>query len=80
MSKKTHHVVPDPSGGWNVKKTGATRASKHFDKQQDAVAWGKEISKKQGSDFVIHKKDGTVAKKTSSGPISNPPRTRNVKK
>jgi len=28
MARKTHHVVPNPSGGWSVKKGGASRASK----------------------------------------------------
>ncbi len=62
MSKKskTHHVVPDPKGGWNVKKGGAQRASKHFDTKQDAVKWGRFVSIKQGTRFVIHRKDGTI--------------------
>lgn len=29
MPRKTHHVVPDPNGGWNVKNGGADRASAH---------------------------------------------------
>jgi hypothetical protein len=63
MSRKTHHVVPAPQGGWNVKKGGATRASKHFDKKQDAIDRGREISQNQSSELVIHKKDGTIARK-----------------
>lgn len=63
MSRKTHHVVPAPQGGWNVKKGGATRASKHFDKKQDAIDRGREISHNQSSELVIHKKDGTIARK-----------------
>ena len=37
MAKNSHHVVPAPNGGWNVKKGGAERASKHFEKKEDAV-------------------------------------------
>ena len=65
MAKKTHHIVPDPDGGWNVKRGGATRASKHFDKKQDAINWGRQISRKQDSEFVVHRKDGTVEHKGS---------------
>jgi hypothetical protein len=27
----THHVVPDPNGGWDLRRGGAGRASGHFD-------------------------------------------------
>jgi hypothetical protein len=74
MTKKTHHVVPDSDGGWNVKKGGADRASKHFEKKQDAVDWGRDVSKNQGSEFVIHKKDGTIQKKDSHGNDPMPPK------
>jgi hypothetical protein len=29
----SRHVVPDPDGGWNVQKPGASRASSHHDTQ-----------------------------------------------
>ncbi|MBI4796115.1 MAG: DUF2188 domain-containing protein [Deltaproteobacteria bacterium] len=76
MSKKTHHVVPAPQGGWNVKKGGATRASKHFDRKQDAIEYGKKVSKGQGSDFVVHKKDGTIERKDFYHSDPHPPRDR----
>jgi len=33
----THHVVPNPNGGWDVKRGGGERASGHFDTKQDAT-------------------------------------------
>ena len=74
MAKKSHHVVPAPDGGWNVKKGGATRASKHFDSKQDAVSWGRKASKKEGSELVIHRRDGTIQQKDSHGNDPLPPR------
>jgi hypothetical protein len=65
MAQKTHHVVPDPDGGWRVIKGGATRDSKHFETKTAAVSWGREVSKTLGSEFVIHKKDGTIQRKDS---------------
>ena len=62
MPSKTHHVVPALDGGWSVTKEGALRASRHFKTKADAISWGREISKNQGSEFVIHKKDGTIEK------------------
>ena len=76
MSRKSHHVVPDLDGGWNVKKGGATRASKHFEKQDDAISWGRQVSRNQRTEFVIHKRDGTIRDKDSHGSDPLPPRDR----
>jgi hypothetical protein len=65
MTKKSTHVVPDPNGGWSVKKEGASRASKRFDKKQDAIIYARNISKNQGAEFVIHRPDGTIHSKDS---------------
>ena len=73
MSKKTHHVVHNPNGGWDVKKGGAEKASNHFDKKVDAVDKGREISQNQGSEFYIHGKDGKIQSKDSHGNDPNPP-------
>ena len=80
MAKKSHHVVPDPKGGWNVKKGGSDRASKHFHKKQDAVDWGRDVSKSQGSEFVIHRKDGTIQQKDSHSRDPIPPRDKDTHK
>ncbi len=74
MAKKSHHVVPSPGGGWSVKAGGATRASKHFSTQKEATAWGRAVSRKQGSEFVVHGRDGTIRSKDSYGGDPNPPR------
>ena len=73
MAKKTHHVVPNPNGGWDVKKGGSEKASNHFDKMSDAVEKGREISQNQGSEFYIHGKDGKIQSKDSHGNDPNPP-------
>jgi hypothetical protein len=74
MGKRTVHVVPGPSGGWNVKKGGATRASKRFERKDEAVSWGRGLSKREGTEFVIHRRDGTIQKKDSHGGDPHPPR------
>lgn len=74
MSKKSHHVVPNPDGGWNVKKGGATRASKHFNTKSQAISYGRKVSQNQRSEFVIHKRDGTIQRKDSHGNDPLPPR------
>lgn len=74
MPRKTHHVVPDSNGGWNVKKGGSERASRHFDTKKDAVDYGRGVSRNQKSELVIHKKDGKIHKADSHGNDPCPPK------
>ena len=69
-----HHVVPNPDGGWDVKRDGADRSSGHFDTKQDAVDAGRKISQNQGTEFVIHNKDGKIASKDSHSNDPHPPK------
>lgn len=74
MTKKNqHHVVPH-DGDWAVKKSGAKRASGVYDTKEDAVDAGREISRNQGTEFIIHKKDGTIQNPDSHGKDPNPPK------
>jgi hypothetical protein len=43
MPRKERHIVPNPVGGWDIKKPGAERSSGHFDRQSDAIDRAKEI-------------------------------------
>ncbi|HEX4963236.1 MAG TPA: DUF2188 domain-containing protein [Thermoanaerobaculia bacterium] len=63
VQKKSYHVIPHPKGGWAVVKGGSGRASKCFDSQAEAIAWGRRVSRSQRSEFFIHKRDGTVRHK-----------------
>ncbi|MFD1064323.1 DUF2188 domain-containing protein [Winogradskyella litorisediminis] len=71
---KTRHVVPNSEGGWDSKKGGAKRASKHFETKKDAVDYSRELSKKQKTELVIHKKDGKIQRKDSHGNDKFPPK------
>ena len=73
-TKKSYHVVVSTSGGWNVKKSGSSRASKNFSTKDDAVNWGREISKNHGTEFVIHGRDGRIQQKDSHGNKPIPPK------
>ncbi|MDV6318857.1 DUF2188 domain-containing protein [Chromohalobacter sp. HP20-39] len=77
MTRDTHHVVPNPDGGWDVKKGGSERASKHFERKEDAMEYGREVSRNQGSEFIPHRKDGTIQNPDSHGGDPNPPKDKN---
>ena len=48
---KTHHVVPNPEGGWDVKRGGASRASSHHDTKNEAVQSGRSVSRNQKTEL-----------------------------
>jgi hypothetical protein len=72
--RKTHHVVPNPQGGWDSIKGGGSKAIKHFDIKVDAVDFTRQISQNQGSELVIHGKDGKIQQSDSHGHDPCPPK------
>ena len=74
MGRKTHHVVPDKNGGWNIKKGGPQRSSGHFDNKKGAINAGRKISQNQGTEFIIHGKNGKIQQADSHGNDPYPPR------
>lgn len=73
MSKKQTHIVPRDNG-WGVKDTGNQRDSRHFDRKQDAVDWGRQHSQNVDSELVIHNKNGQIGQKDSHGNDPYPPK------
>lgn len=74
MERKEHHVVPNPEGGWDVKRNGADRVSIHTDTKQDAIDRGRVISQNQGTELIIHNRDGKISNSDSHGHDPCPPR------
>jgi len=37
MARREHHVVPNPNGGWDVKRNGFSKALIHTKTKQAAV-------------------------------------------
>lgn len=70
---KTHHVVPSPKGGWDVKRGGGERASGHYDTKAEAVSQGREVSRNQKTELKIHNKNGRIAQSDSHGGDPKPP-------
>ena len=74
MAKQSHHVVPSPRGGWAVKKSGSTKASRVFETKAKAESWARAKSREQHTELVIHRRDGTIERKDSHGNDPMPPR------
>lgn len=57
MTKKSpnsRHVVPNPKGGWNIKKPDAGKASKHTRTQSEAVDRARQIGQEHRWRRVAH--------------------------
>ena len=66
-TEKEHYVVPNPDGGWDVRRGNALRALKHFDTKKDAVSYGQQVSRNQKTEFVICHKNGKVQRTNNHG-------------
>ena len=60
MAKNDVHVVPNDKGGWSVRATGASRATRTFSTQSDALAYGKSRAKQESSGVYLHASDGSI--------------------
>jgi len=63
MTPHSRHVAPTLDNRWSVRKSGASRASRIFDRKVDAIAYAKSHALKEHTDLYIHGKDGMVIEK-----------------
>ncbi|WP_332107473.1 DUF2188 domain-containing protein [Mycobacterium simiae] len=69
----SREVVPNPDGGWDVKKPGASRASAHYDRQSDAVDRARQIlGNDGGGELRIHGQDGKIRASDTIAPGNDP--------
>jgi len=66
------HTVPTDDG-WANRREGADRVSKNFDTKAEAQAAGRRTAAREGTEHLIHKKDGTIGERNSYGNDPYPP-------
>ncbi len=71
--KRNQHVVPS-QGGWAVKGAGAQKATKVFSTQKEAIAAARRIAVSQGSELLIHGRNGKIREKNTYGRDPHPPK------
>lgn len=94
MTQNSRHVAPTLDNRWSVRKSGASRASRIFDKKTEAIAYAKIQALREHSALYIHGNDGMVIEKPdlkvslaqtsyhikeSSGQYSCPPKAKKQK-
>ncbi|MCR9165976.1 MAG: DUF2188 domain-containing protein [Nannocystaceae bacterium] len=72
MSKKNQHVVPHPKG-WAVRPANSQRPSSIHRTQAEAIARGRELARAQGTELLIHGKNGQIRERDSHGNDPHPP-------
>jgi uncharacterized protein DUF2188 len=70
--KNNVHVVPS-DGGWDVKVEGRI-GSRSFSTQNEAIRAGRELARGNGSENIIHGRDGRIRQRDSYGCDPFPPR------
>ena len=74
LMSKDQHVTPNPKGGWSVRASGATNASKIFERQAEAVAHARDVARREKSELFVHGRDGSIRERNSYGRDPMPPR------
>jgi hypothetical protein len=69
--KPSVHVIAFPNDLWRVWKSGAGRASRNLRSREEAVEWGRILSRKHGLDLIVHRRDGSVEQRFSHEPESS---------
>jgi uncharacterized protein YdaT len=73
MSKINQHVVPH-DGDWAVRSEGSRHPSSVHDTQAEAIARGRAIAQREGSELIVHGRDGRIRVRDSHGRDPHPPR------
>jgi hypothetical protein len=60
MAKRSYHVIPSDSGGWEVRREDARRSTRHFTRKTEAVEYGRQLATRAGSELVEHAKSGKI--------------------
>lgn len=66
MTGKNQHVIPT-GDRWAVRRGGASRSSRVFDTQREAIAAARDIARNQGADLFIHDLNGRIREHESFG-------------
>lgn len=70
---KNQHVVPR-RGEWAVKGTGNSKATKVVTTQKKAIKIARAIAINQGSEMLIHGRNGRIRERNTYGKDNFPPK------
>lgn len=73
MSKRNQHVVPHDRG-WAVRGAGSDRATSVHPTQREAIDTARNIARNQGTELLVHGRNGQIRERDSHGNDPHPPK------
>ena len=73
MAGKSQHVTPN-GNKWRVLRAGASRASRIFETQEEAIDFAREKARAAGAELYIHGRNGRIRERNSYGNNPHPPK------
>lgn len=67
MARNEIHLVHNEAGGWDVKRAGNPEVVIHKETKNEAEKAGRDLSRTEEAEFVIHGMDGKIQRKDSHG-------------
>lgn len=71
--RKNQHVVPN-DGKWAVRGEGNSRRTVVTNTQAEAIEIARDIARNQGSEMLIHNRQGQIRERNTYGDDPYPPR------
>ena len=72
MSKKNQHVVPK-GDNWAIRGAGNSKVTKVVSTQKEAIQIARTIAINQGSEMLIHGRNGQIRERNTYGNDGFPP-------
>lgn len=73
MTKRNQHVVPHSGGGWAVQPAGTREPASVHETQQQAIDRARAVARNQGTELLIHGRNGRIRRRDSHGGDPFPP-------
>ncbi|CAD0000757.1 DUF2188 domain-containing protein [Flavobacterium salmonis] len=73
MTKKNQHVVPK-GDNWAIRGAGNSKVTKVVSTQKEAVQIARKIAINQGSEMLVHGRNGQIRERNTYGKDSFPPK------
>lgn len=69
----SQHVTKHSDGGWQVKRSNSSKATKRTSTQAEAIKIARSIASNNNQELVIHCRNGRIRQKDSHGKDPFPP-------
>ncbi|QSB27824.1 DUF2188 domain-containing protein [Flavobacterium sp. CLA17] len=73
MTKKNQHVVPK-GDNWAIRGAGNSKVTKVVSTQKEAVQIARKFAINQGSEMLVHGRNGQIRERNTYGKDSFPPK------